>query len=144
MGTNPLIGDTPDPDHLRRLEETIYEFNVQATGISDGRSFASFLRDADKAVIGGISGWTWGKTCFVGHLFVPAELRKQGYGTRLVQAVESEAINRRCDQIVVRTHDFQAPQFYIKLGFAVIARIPDYPVGHQEITMIKLVPRQHP
>ena len=139
MGINPLIGDTPDPDDLRRLEETIYEFNVQATGISDGKLFASFLRDADNAVIGGISGWTWGKTCFIGHLFVPAELRKQGYGTRLVEAAEAEAINRGCDQIVLRTHDFQAPQFYIKLGFAIIARIPAYPVGHQEITMIKLL-----
>jgi hypothetical protein len=58
-----------------------------------------------------------------------------------VEAVEAEAINRGCGQIVVRTHDFQAPQFYIytKLGFAVIGRIPDYPVGHQEITMIKLL-----
>jgi GNAT superfamily N-acetyltransferase len=139
MGTNLLIGENPDLDDLRRLEEAIYEFNVQATGISDGRPFASFLRDAEKVVIGGISGWTWGKTCFIGHLFVPAELRKKGYGTRLVQAVEAEAIDRGCDQTVVRTHDFQAPQFYIKLGFAVIARIPDYPVGHQEITMIKLL-----
>jgi ribosomal protein S18 acetylase RimI-like enzyme len=59
--------------------------------------------------------------------------------TRLVEAVEAEAINRGCGQIVVRTHDFQAPQFYTKLGFAVIGRIPDYPVGHQEITMIKLL-----
>jgi GNAT superfamily N-acetyltransferase len=141
MDTNPLIGDSPDPVDLRRLEEAIYEFNVQATGISDGKLFASFLRDADKAVIGGISGWTWGKTCFIGHLFVPAELRKQGYGTRLVVAAEAEAINRGCDQIVLRTHDFQAPQFYIKLGFAIIARIPAYPVGHQEITMIKLLTR---
>jgi hypothetical protein len=33
MGTNPLIGENPDLDDLRRLEETIYEFNVQATGI---------------------------------------------------------------------------------------------------------------
>jgi len=74
----------------------------------------------------------------IGHLFVPAELRKQGYGTQLVQAVEGEAISRGCDQIVVRTHDFRAPQFYIN-GFAVIARISDYPVGHQEITMIKLL-----
>jgi hypothetical protein len=65
MGTNPLIGENPDLDDLRRLEEAIYEFNVQATGISYGRPFASFLRDAEKAVVGGISGWTWGKTCFM-------------------------------------------------------------------------------
>jgi GNAT superfamily N-acetyltransferase len=95
MGSNPLICESPDPDDLHRLEEATYEFNVQATGISDGKLFASFLRDADKRVIGGISGWTWAKTCFISHLFVPAELRKQGYGTRLVEAVEAEAINRR-------------------------------------------------
>jgi GNAT superfamily N-acetyltransferase len=141
MGSNPLISESPDPDDLHRLEEAIYEFNVQATGISNGKLFASFLRDADKRVIGGISGWTWGKTCFISHLFVPAALRMQGYGTGLVEAVEAEAINRGCNQIVLRTHDFQAPQFYIKLGFAVIGRIPDYPVGHQEITMIKLLTR---
>jgi GNAT superfamily N-acetyltransferase len=139
MGTSPLIEERPDPGGLRRLEEVIYEFNLQATGISDGQLFASFLRDANNAVIGGISGWTWGKTCFIGHLFVPAALRKQGYGTQLMEAVEAEAINRGCGQIVVRTHDFQTPQFCTKLGFAVIGRIPDYPVGHQEITMIKLL-----
>jgi GNAT superfamily N-acetyltransferase len=139
MGINPLISGNPDPDDLRLLEEAIYEFNVQATGISDGQLFASFLRDTERAVIGGISGWTWGKTCFIRHLFVPAELRRQGYGTQLMQAVEAEAIDRGCGQIIVQTHDFQAPQFYAKLGFVVIARIPDYPVGHQEITMIKLL-----
>ena len=83
-----------------------------------------------------------GKTCFISHLFVPAELRKQGEMTQLAQAVEAEAVNRGCDQTVVRTHDFQTPQFYIKLGFSVIARIPDYPVGLQEITMIKLLTKR--
>jgi GNAT superfamily N-acetyltransferase len=109
---------------------------VQATGISDGKLFASFLRDDDKTVVGGISGWTWGKTCFIRNLLISAELRKQGYGTRLMEAAEAEAIGRGCIQIVLQTHDFQAPQFYLKLGFAVIARIPNYPVGHQELTMI--------
>ena len=88
-------------------------------GISDGKLFASFFRDADKRVIGGISGWTWAKPCFIGHLFVPAELRKQGYGTRGKQLMLKQS-TRGCDQIVLRTHDFQALQFYIKLGFAVI------------------------
>jgi GNAT superfamily N-acetyltransferase len=139
MGIDPLVSGNPHPDDLRLLDEAIYQFNVQATGISDGHLFASFLRDDEKTVIGGISGWTWGKTCFIRHLFIPAELRKHGYGIQLMEAVEAEAIHRRCGQIIVQTHDFQAPQFYAKLGFMVVARIPDYPVGHQEITMIKLL-----
>jgi ribosomal protein S18 acetylase RimI-like enzyme len=136
MSIDSLISSNPDPESLRLLEEALIEFNVHATGIAS-QLFGSFLRDAKNAVVGGISGWTWGKTCFIGYLFVPTELRKQGYGIRLMDAVEAEAIDRRCSQIIVRTHDFQAPHFYVKLGFAAIARIPDYPVGHDEFTMIK-------
>jgi hypothetical protein len=69
MGADFLIGDIIDPDDLRRLETTIHDFNVQATGISDGKPFASFLRDSEKVVVGGISGWTWGNTCFIAYLF---------------------------------------------------------------------------
>ena len=60
-------------------------------------------------------------------------------GTQLMQAVEAEAVSRGCSQIIVQTHDFQAPQFYAKLGFMVIGRIPEYPIGHQE-SMIKVAP----
>jgi GNAT superfamily N-acetyltransferase len=137
MGIDPLVSDHPASENLRLLEEAVIKFNVHATGLADGKPFGSFLRDAENVVVGGISGWTWGKTCFIGYLFVPAELRKQGYGMKLVDAVEAEAIDRGCSQIILRTYDFQAPHFYIKLGFKAIARIPDCPVGHDEFTMIK-------
>ena len=51
MGAKPRIGENPDLDDLRRLEEVIYEFNVQATGISDGRPFASFCGTRKDAVV---------------------------------------------------------------------------------------------
>jgi hypothetical protein len=57
------------------LEERICEFNVQATGISDGELFGIFLRGADGAVIGGADGWTWGETCYIRHLVVPADAK---------------------------------------------------------------------
>jgi hypothetical protein len=47
MDTNYRIDSNPHPDDVRSLDEAIYNFNVQATGISDGQLFASFLRDAD-------------------------------------------------------------------------------------------------
>jgi hypothetical protein len=72
----------------------IYEFNLQATGISDGKLFASFLRDADNAVIGGVSGWTWGKTCLIGPIcpstIAKARIRKPDWWkqSRLKQSTE--------------------------------------------------------
>lgn len=131
------VDPDPDPEDIRRLEERIYEFNVQQTGIADGRSFGLFLRDPAGAAIGGACGWTWGGTCFLRYLFVPAELRKQGHGTRLMQAVEQEARRRRCSQIVLETHDFQAPEFYRRLGFGVAGTVEDYPRGHRSFVLTK-------
>jgi GNAT superfamily N-acetyltransferase len=81
----------PNPTDIRLLEERIYEFNVQATGISDGERFGIFLRGTDGVVIGGTDGWMWGGTCYIRNLFVPALMRKHGNGTRLMDRIEEEA-----------------------------------------------------
>ncbi len=51
--------------------------------------------------------------------------------------VEEEAVARRCEQIVLETHDFQAPAFYRKLGFTNVGGVAGYPRGHQYLTMLK-------
>ena len=135
--TNAAIETEPSPEDIRRLEEQIHAFNVQATGISDGKLLALFLREADGATVGGVFGWTWGDSCYVRYLFIPEPLRGEGHGTRLMQAVEAEAKARGCNQIVLETHDFQAPRFYEGLGFAITGRVEEYPRGHQYLTMIK-------
>ena len=131
LETEPKSGDI----HL--LEQRLYEFNVQTTGIADGKLLASFLRDGEGRVLGGVYGWTWGATCYVRILFVPAQMRRCGHGSRLMAMVEAEASARGCKQIVLETHDFQAPQFYRKLGFEITGRVADYPRGHQYLTLIK-------
>jgi GNAT superfamily N-acetyltransferase len=69
-------------------------------------------------------------------------MRKRGHGTRLTAIVEAEASARRCKQIVLETHDFQAPQFYCKLGFDITGRVCDYPRGHQYLTLVKRLGRE--
>jgi GNAT superfamily N-acetyltransferase len=132
-----VLETEPNPEDVRRLDERLYAFNVETTGITDGKLLALFLRDKDGAVVGGIYGWTWGATCYVRYLFVPAEMRKQGHGSSLMQAVEAEAKARGCGQIVLQTHDFQAPEFYRRLGFEITGRVEGYPRGHQYLTMVK-------
>ena len=131
------IEHQPSPEDVCVLEDRIHDFNEARTGIRDGKFVAAFLRDAHEATIGGLFGWTWGATCYIRYLFIPASLRNQGYGSGLMRAVESEAKTRGCTQIVLETHDFQAPEFYRRLGFEVIGRIDGYPSGHQYLTMVK-------
>jgi ribosomal protein S18 acetylase RimI-like enzyme len=133
----PLIVETePSPESIRFLEERLYDFNVRATG-AEGNLIGLFLRTADGSPMGGVYGWTWGGTCYVRYLFVAERMRGQGEGTRLMRAVEKEAKARNCRQIVLETHDFQAPGFYQKLGFDVVGRIGDYPQGYQYLTLVK-------
>jgi ribosomal protein S18 acetylase RimI-like enzyme len=136
-GVPPLVVETkPDFSSVNLLEEWLHEFNVQTTGIADGKLLSIFLRNSDGAVIGGTHGWTWAGRCYVRLLYVPANLRNQGYGTRLMQAVEREARARGCHEIVLHTQDFQAPAFYRKLGFTV-DRTEEFPRGHQSFKMVK-------
>ena len=131
------IEHEPRPEDIRVIEDRLVDFNVARTGIQDGKLVAAFLRDADGATIGGLFGWTWGGTCYIRYLFIPAPMRKQGHGSRLMRAVENEAKARGCTQIALETHDFQAPDFYRRLGFEVVGRIDGYPSGHQYLTMLK-------
>ena len=132
-----MIEREPKPDDVRALEEHLYDFNVLATGIRDGAFVTSFLRDDPGEVIGGIHGWTWGETCYVRYLFIPEALCQQGHGARLMRVVEAEAKARGCRQMLLETHDFQAPDFYRRLGFEIAGCVDGYPRGHQFLTMVK-------
>jgi ribosomal protein S18 acetylase RimI-like enzyme len=132
-----VVETDPTPDDLRFLRDRLNEFNASATGITDGNFLALFARAADGSPVAGVFGWTWGGTCYVRYLFVSANLRRQGHGTRLMHAIETEARFRGCQQIVLETHDFQAPRFYQKLGFGIVGRVDNYPQGHQFLMLVK-------
>jgi len=136
---NPLhfeqlsILDNPDSQDIQFLDDRLYDFNVERTGITDGRLLMIILHDRDNNIIAGLYGWTWGRCCEIKTLWVHKQYRGQGLGMRLMAAVEEEARTRGAEQIVLSTHSFQAPDFYRRLGFEPVGYIEDYPVGHQHI-----------
>ena len=127
----------PTPDQVRFLEDRLYEFNMAATGISDGRALAIFVRGDGGQTLAGLCGHTWGGCCEIRQLWIHEQLRGQGLGTALLQAAEAEARQRGCRQILLTTHSFQAPDFYRQLGFQLIAAVEDYPEGHQNLLLRK-------
>lgn len=123
------------------LAERIYAFNAVTTGQVDGRALIGSIADRDGAIVAAVSGHTWGGTCQVNYLWVDEPHRGRGLGRRLMRAVETEARRRRCIQIILSTHTFQAPAFYERLGFARRATIPDYPAGHAQHVYVKRIDR---
>jgi len=131
-----LVPVDPTPEEAQYLEDRIYEFNSNSTGIGDGKLLAFLVREGDR-IVAGICGNTWGGTCELRQFWVEEPQRRRGLGTKLFQAVEQEAQRRGCTQVVLMTFSFQAPAFYEKHGFEVVATVDDHPRGHRNLLMRK-------
>jgi GNAT superfamily N-acetyltransferase len=136
-GPELVIEASPTPAEIQYLEDRLYEFNSAATGITDGEWLAIFVRDVSGRIVAGLGGNTWGGCLEIRQLWVESSLRKQGVGTKLLAAAEREARRRGCEQILLMTFTFQAPDFYAKHGFEVVASVEDHPRGHANLLLRK-------
>jgi GNAT superfamily N-acetyltransferase len=132
-----VLDRDPRPDDVQYLEDRIYEFNSAATGLTDGEWLSILMRDDDDRIVAGLCGNTWGGCLEIRQLWVDEAQRRQGFGSRLLRAAEEEALRRGCAWILLATFSFQAPAFYARHGFEVVAVIDDHPRGHQNLLLRK-------
>ncbi len=95
------------------------------------------VRADDESVIGAALGETGRGWLHVSVVWVDERFRRQAFGTRLVQAMETEALRRGCHGSYLDTFSYQARPFYEKLGYEVFGTLEDYPPGHQRFYMRK-------
>jgi ribosomal protein S18 acetylase RimI-like enzyme len=62
-------------------------------------------------------------------LWIDDPLRHQGWGRKLVETAETEAIKRGCTIAYTNTFTWQAPEFYKKLGYTIYGELDDFPKG---------------
>jgi ribosomal protein S18 acetylase RimI-like enzyme len=128
-------GDAPQLEAF--LVERIYEYNAAVTGHDDGESITAIRESTSGELEAGISGYSWCGCCYIAYLWVAETARGRGIGSELVRAVEQHARAKACRVMFVATHSFQAPGFYVRMGFEQVASIPDHPVGHSSIFYAK-------
>ena len=124
------IETTPASADIQFLNDRIYEFNASTTGIDNGAFLTILVRDDPGTIVAGLHGWTWGDCCEIKTLWVQADRRRQGLGSRLLAAAETEARRRGARQIVLSSHTFQAPAFYHRHGYETLIVIEGYPSPH--------------
>lgn len=138
MNASEFVIDTePTPTDVQYLEDRLYEFNSSVTGITDGAYLAILVRDEQDQIVAGICGNTWGRCCEIRQFWVKESRRKQGLGTKLFETAEQEARRRGCTQTLLMTFSFQAPAFYARHGFEVLAVVDDHPRGHRNFLLRK-------
>jgi GNAT superfamily N-acetyltransferase len=106
----------------RSCRRGIYQFNAEATGIGDGRWLRAAVLEEEGELVAGLAGWRWGGCGCVDSLWVRADRRGRGLGSRLLTAAEAEASARGCTQMVLSTHSFQAPEMYLRRGYVEVSR----------------------
>lgn len=129
------VGDGPEVEAF--LAQRIYEYNVAATGYDNAESFTAALRDEHGAVEAGVCGYTWGGCCYVSYLWVAESSRHKGLGSELLDAVERHAREKGCRLVLLWTHSFQAPAFYVGRGYQLTGRVADHPVGYSSGVYVK-------
>jgi GNAT superfamily N-acetyltransferase len=88
-------------------------------------------------VVGGALARWWGECCELQQIWVDEHHRTGGIGRRLVRMVEDEARTRGCSLVYLDTFTFQAPAFYLKLGYEVACELKGFPNNVSKFIMRK-------
>jgi len=147
MKMHPLVFEVfDDPPSLavETVDAGLDRHNRAAAPVDGVRPVAAFATLPSGEVAGGAVGRTWGQCCELLQLWVGADHRGRGTASRLLEEFERRARSRGCRIFYLTTLSFQAPDFYRKHGYAVLAEITGYPEGIIKYLMHKIVAESPP
>ncbi|KAB2522703.1 GNAT family N-acetyltransferase [Pseudomonas sp. GXM4] len=125
------LTDSPTEEQRQAILQPLIEYNDAQTGGSKSEPFALMVKDQNGEILGGLYGRMIFRWMFIELLSVPEQGRGQGIGSKLMAQAEALAKEKNCYGLWLDTFDFQAPEFYRKLGFSQFGEIVDYPPGHK-------------
>ena len=124
-------------DEASFVQKKLVEFADQFTLPRNYRELRVALRDEDGNVAGGITAntvWDWLQ---IGVLWLPDELRGQGYGHQLLQHIEELGRSHGCKFSKLDTFEFEAREFYENHGYTVQSQTENFPDGHTQYHLTK-------
>jgi ribosomal protein S18 acetylase RimI-like enzyme len=121
----------------KRIRAGLIAYNASKVGAPKYRRLVLSARDGKGRLIGGLAGELYWNALYIELLWLKEGARHSGIGTRLMREAERRARRARKDLVYLNTYSFQAPDFYPKLGFREIGRIPGYPRGGTRIFLVK-------
>jgi GNAT superfamily N-acetyltransferase len=132
--------DQPADDDRQTIRDRLDEWNIAVTGRSDWCRVSILLRDESGAIRGGALGNVWASWLHLDFLWVDEDCRRQGWGARLLEAVEAQARVRGCTHAYLDTFSFQAgPRFYERFGYRIFGVLPGHPIGHTQYFMWRML-----
>jgi len=124
------IEDDPPVKDVRLLWDGLDQYNFSQTGL-EGQLISVFLRNEQNEAIGGAHSWTAFGWLHIRALWLREDQRQRGWGIRLLQATEAEAVKRGCRYSQLETFSFQALGFYQKNGYRVFGELENVAGDHK-------------
>ncbi len=118
------------------VREGIVAFNENILGERD-KAFSIFLKNDLGKVCGGIQAFMGTESIYIDVLWVEGSLQKQGYGIKLLNAAEREAVKNGCVFSAVDTFDLQSEEFYLKNGYERIGELKNCWLSHSKLFLRK-------
>lgn len=127
----------PDEAAVQPVLEGIHRYGVEAIGGIEPKKLAVLLTLAGQT-IGGATGQDIKGIFYLSHLWVSAEERRRGYGSRLLAAIEAEAFALGCAEVRLDTMNAQSIPFYERHGYEEYAQVPEYIPGFKKMFMRRI------
>ena len=135
--TNYHLTSAPDDAAEEEITQRLVAYNLAHTASEaaapqeEPRPLQFFAYDPSGALVGGLIARTHSIPFWleVSILWVDEAQRGHGLGRRLMEQCEHEAIQRGCRYARLATSDYQAPEFYPKLGYTRYGLLADCPPG---------------
>ena len=108
-------------------------------GESRDKEFSIFIKNATGEIVGGMQAHFDTESVYIEMLWVAEQLRKQGFGKKMLDAAEQEAVKNGCKYSTLDTWSFQAEAFYVKNGYERIGEIKNYWHEHSRIFLRKKI-----
>lgn len=131
--------EEPPEESCEAVRRGLVEYNENFTGRVKQTPLGVFVRDETGRVRGGATGylgWGW---LYTERLWVEDSLRGKGIGSKLMAHLERLALSHGVYRFQVATTSFQALEFFQKNGYEVFATLEDYPPGHTDYSLKKVI-----
>lgn len=137
-----IAAATPEELRSGELGRRLRHHNYRFVGeYPDQQHIRLNARDGNGRLLGGLRGFVFLDWLNIDVLFVEADVRGSGLGSRLLAEAERQAIEFGAKNAKLETFEWQAPAFYRKHGYEEYARVDDYASGFYLSSMKKSLAR---
>lgn len=115
-----LVHETKEASFLQaKLSSGIKDYAFEKKGHQPIETFAISLRDEGNEMKGGCNGVLYYGCLYIDQLWLEKMVRGHGFGKQLMEAAETLGKEKECLFSTVNTMDWEALDFYKKLGYFV-------------------------